>query len=82
MKVEIEIPRCPAEATDIDDPAEDFGRLHILVGNIARYLVDDQVDTFAAGGFKNQVDPARVLRIDGKVGTEFCQPGAPFRVGR
>ena len=48
MQVEIEFGAGAAEPADIDDAALDFGGREILARDLARDLIDDQVDAFAA----------------------------------
>src|SRR5262249_44573137 len=67
---------------DIDDAAEDGGGLHVLVHHPARDLVDDQVDTLAAGRLLDLVRPFRIARVEGYVAAELLEPRPAAVVGR
>src|SRR5215813_9481543 len=56
MQVEIELGAGAAEPADIDDAALDLRRREILVCDLARDLVDDEVDAFAVGRLQDLVD--------------------------
>ena len=60
MEVEVEIGVGAAEPADIDDAALDLGGLEILTRDLAGYLVDDQIDAFAAGRLQHLIDPAGI----------------------
>ena len=51
MQVEVEIGVGAAESADIDDAALDFGGRQILAGDLARDLIDDQVDACTIRAF-------------------------------
>ena len=80
MQVEIEIGMGAAEPADIDDAALDFGGGEILVGDLARDLIDDQVDAFAAGRFQHLIDPAGIAGIHCEVGAKILKPRAARRI--
>jgi hypothetical protein len=50
VEVEIEIAMGAAEAPDIDDTAKHPGRRQILIGKVARDLIDNDIDARAIGG--------------------------------
>src|SRR5882757_127346 len=81
MQVEIEFGAAAAEPADIDDAALDLGGGEVLVGDLARDLVDDQVDAFAVRRLQHLVDPAGVGGIHREIGAEFLQASAPHFVG-
>ena len=81
VQIEIEIAVGAAEAADIDDTSLDLGGREILVGDLARDLIDDQIDAFAAGGFEHLIDPAGIAGIHCEVGAEFLQPSSTRRIG-
>src|SRR5471030_3013027 len=82
MQVEVEVTLHAAQASDIDDAAQDGGGFHVLVHDAGRDLVNYQVDTLAAGRFLHLLGPLGVARVDGHVAAEFFQPGAAAVVGR
>ena len=47
--------------------------LEILVGDLARNLIDDQVDAFAIRGLQHLIDPAGIGGIHREVGAELLQ---------
>ena len=49
VQIEIEVGMGAAEPADIDDAALDLRGGEVLARDLARDLVDDQVDAFAAG---------------------------------
>ena len=82
MQVEIELALHAAEAADIDDTAEYAGRLHVGVRDVARNLVDNEIDAFAASRFLRRLDLVRRTRIEREIGAELLKPRAPRLIGR
>src|SRR2546430_15310091 len=80
MQVEVKIGVGAAEPADIDDAALDPGGREILVGNLARDLIDDQIDAFAAGRFKHLIDPAGIAGIHREIGAKILQPPAAHSI--
>src|SRR5713226_6656630 len=74
VQIEIEFGAGAAEPADIDDAALDPGGREILAGNLARDLIDDQIDAFAAGGLQHLIDPAGIAGINREISAEFLQP--------
>src|SRR6266403_3028048 len=73
MQVKVEISMCAAEPADIDNAAFYLCGGKILVGNLARDLIDDQIDAFAGGRLQHGIDPAGIAGIDREVGAEIPQ---------
>ena len=57
VQIEIELALETTEPADIDDAAEYRRGLHVLVHDACRYLVDDDVQTPAAGGAQRVIGP-------------------------
>src|SRR6202043_2520094 len=81
MEIEVEFGAGAAEPADIDDAALYLGGGEILAGDLAGNLVDDQVDTFAAGRLQDLFDPAGIRRIHRKISAEFLQASAASSIG-
>ena len=82
MQVEVELALEAAEPADVDDAAEHGRRLHVLVGDAGRDLVDDEVDALAVGGLQHLLRPVVLRRVDGEIGAELLEPLAAAGVGR
>src|SRR3546814_13446128 len=74
VQVEVELAAEPAEPADIDD-ASQLGRgLQVLVGDIARDLVDDQFDPLPVRRRQHRVAPAGIARSEQpRVGQECAR---------
>ena len=82
MKVEIEIGVGAAEPADIDDAALDPGGREILARNLARDLVDDQVDAFAVVASRTCLtQPGSLESTARSAPNSFRRPRRP-RIGR
>ena len=79
VQIEVELGLGAGEAADIDHATEQRHRLHGLRDHRSGEHINDKIDPFAVGRLQHRIGPARIARVDGKIGTEFLQP-RPARV--
>ena len=77
VQVEVEIAGEAAEAAHIDDAPAHRRRLHGLVGETARDLVDYEIHARAAGGLARLLHPGRIAGVEDHVGAEFGEARPP-----
>ena len=82
VQVEVELGGEAPEAAHVDDPPQHRRRLHGLIGEPARDLVDGEVHALAARGVTRLLDPAGVGGVQGEVRAELAEPCAPAGIAR
>ena len=68
-----------AETADVDDATQDLGRLQVVVGDVTRQLIHDQVNAFAAGlKHPGEISARHIVRRTGEQEVKLLINLLPF----